>query len=308
VRLVAALGLVVLVGCSVSGCTNPLPGQSQARPTAPAWINQPFGKLGDITTDGQGNVYLTDWLRCRVEKLSPAGHLLQVFGSFSGCYNSDAPAGPYGVALDAKEDLWVSDAGTRGVAEFSPTGKVLTRWNANIDITSIAVSPTGEIVLSDVGDHGIAFFTRTGQMLRTIGSQGLGPGQFANYLFTLAYDRQGNLYVADHTDNRIQKFAPSGKPLAQFGAGQLGGFVNGLALDKAGTIYVQGSGVGIAKISPSGQVSTFISVGGGQGIAVDPSGNIWLADEDDTVTPPTTRLDEFSPSGKKLLSFSHPLA
>jgi sugar lactone lactonase YvrE len=49
-------------------------------------------------------------------------------------------------------------------------------------------------------------------------------------------------------------------------------------------------------------------VGGGQGIAVDPSGNIWLADEDDTVTPPTTRLDEFSPSGKKLLSFSHPLA
>jgi streptogramin lyase len=300
--------IIVLAGGSISGCANPVARHVTPQPTAPAWINQPFGLLGDLTTDAQGNIYLADWLKCRVEKISPTGHLLRAFGSFSGCAHSDAPQGPYGVALDKHENLWVSDAGTGQVMEFSPTGKILTRWSANINITSIAVSPRGQIVLSDVGDHGIVFFTKRGKKLRAIGSLGLGPGQFANYLFTLAYDRHGNLYVADHTGDRIQKFTPGGKPLAQYGAGQLGGFVNGLALDKAGNIYVQAAGIGIARITPGGRIRTFASVTGGQGIAVDPSGNVWFSDEGTGISPRRSRLVEYSPSGKKLQSFSHPLA
>jgi hypothetical protein len=73
-------------------------------------------------------------------------------------------------------------------------------------------------------------------------------------------------------------------------------------------VYVQAWGLGIIKISPSGHISTFIAGVTGGGIAVDPSGNVWSAEENGDLTPVTTRLVEYAPSGKKLRSFAHPLA
>src|SRR5205823_6997307 len=48
-----------------------------------------------------------------------------------------------------------------------------------------------------------------------LGGAGSGPGQF-NEQVGLAFDRSGNLYVADTWNGRIQKFGPDLAPLAQF--------------------------------------------------------------------------------------------
>jgi hypothetical protein len=74
----------------------------------------------------------------------------------------------------------------------------------------------------------------------------------------LAVDLQGNLYVADSGNNRIQKLDPEGNFLASIGRkGQGPGefqFLDGLFLDKSGRIYVTDKGTNAVRIlSPDGK-------------------------------------------------------
>jgi len=50
-----------------------------------------------------------------------------------------------------------------------------------------------------------------------VGEWGSGPGEF-RFPRGVALDTQGNIYVADAANNRIQRLSPQGEPLAQFGS------------------------------------------------------------------------------------------
>lgn len=110
----------------------------------------------------------------------------------------------------------------------------------------------------------------------------------------VAMDSAGNFYVADYGNNEIRKITPAGVVTTFAGAG--GTTFNGpagVAVDSAGNVYVadQNNNV-IEKITPAGAVSVFAgSTAGNQdgtgagakfhgpkGIAIDSSGNIWVAD------------------------------
>ena len=70
---------------------------------------------------------------------------------------------------------------------------------------------------------------------------GSDPGQF-RAPHGVAFDAQGNLYVAESAGNRIQKLSPDGEPLDQWGSlgEDPGQFfrANGVAVDGDGNIYV----------------------------------------------------------------------
>jgi tripartite motif-containing protein 71 len=122
------------------------------------------------------------------------------------------------------------------------------------------------------------------------GSNGSGDGQF-KATTGLAIDLQGNIWVADKENNRIQKFDPSGKFLAKygsFGSGD-GQFKrpSSIAVDRDGNILVADSNNNrIEKFDTSGKfLAKFGSLGSGDGqfskpeaVAADSKGNIWVSD------------------------------
>ena len=107
----------------------------------------------------------------------------------------------------------------------------------------------------------------------------------------VAVDGQGNVYVADSFNDRIQKFDSSGNYLGQWGScgsgnGQFKGPL-GVAVDGQGNVYVADTGNNrIQKFDSSGgylgQWGSYGSENGQFkypiGVAVDGKGNIYVAD------------------------------
>jgi sugar lactone lactonase YvrE len=112
----------------------------------------------------------------------------------------------------------------------------------------------------------------------------------------MAFDAQGDLFVACESSGTIDKFSPAGaKTVFATGAGQ----PFGLAIDKNGNIFVSdvasADGQRIYKYTPGGVRSTFVQ-GTGQstlifplGLAFDSTGNLYAAD--------FNRVDKFTPAG-----------
>ena len=122
------------------------------------------------------------------------------------------------------------------------------------------------------------------------GSSGTGSGQLSHPA-GVAVDAQGNIWVVDQDNDRVQKFSESGQYLASFGSsgtsnGQFGRPTS-IAIDAKGNLWVTDAGNSrVEKFSASGAyLSQFGSYGTGngqfknaEGITIDLKGSIWIAD------------------------------
>jgi sugar lactone lactonase YvrE len=135
------------------------------------------------------------------------------------------------------------------------------------------------------------------------GVLGAGSGQFRSP-DGVAVDANGNVFVADAGNDRVQKFSPNGVPLGQIaGTGASGGLLSGphgVAVDQAGFIYIADTNNNrIQKYSPAcGFVAQWGTGGTAEGqfdgpmaVAVGPTGEIHVADVGNR------RIQVFSSSG-----------
>jgi tripartite motif-containing protein 71 len=189
-------------------------------------------------------------------------------------------------------------------------------------IAGIALDGRGNLYLTEMDDDLIYEYTTSGELVRQWGGTGSGPGQLT-YPEKLAFDQQGNLYVTEFgspsfggsqgENDRIQKFSPTGAPLARWGSlgsgpGQFDGPV-GIAVDPQGNIYVADvANHRIQKLSPSGlPLTQWHTVGSGIGeytetgfdLALDASGNVYVS-EPNPSGPGTERIEKFSAAGQSL--------
>jgi sugar lactone lactonase YvrE len=154
-----------------------------------------------------------------------------------------------GLAMDDNDRLFVSDPGLRHVLVFNAAHvaeEVITEGLA--DPGALALDRENRLLyVSDIElDQVLVYDADSLKLLRKIGTTGhhhelTTPGDFARPS-GLAVDRDGNLYVCDTLNNRVEIFDADGKFISTFGKpGDGPGYFarpKGVAIDSDGHIWV----------------------------------------------------------------------
>jgi DNA-binding beta-propeller fold protein YncE len=247
----------------------------------------------------QGRIFLSDSVERFVKVFDvPQGKYFQI-----GVEGAGRLAKPLGIDVDRAGTLYVADASLRAVMIYDRDGNFLRKIGGEqmFDrISSVTVDPSGERLYAvDIGgvsseNHRVRVFeVASGKHLFDIGRRGTAPGEF-NLPRDLAVGRDGQLYVVDGGNFRVQVFDASGRFLHAFGSigKQLGNFARPkeIATDREGNVYVVDTAFGNFQIfSPEGDLLMFVGErserdGPGRymlpsGIYVDEDGRVYMVDQ-----------------------------
>jgi NHL repeat-containing protein len=243
--------------------------------------------------DSAGDVYIVDYNNNDVEKVTPSGVLSVIAGNgtagapTAGIATNSHLDGPFGVAVDGSGDVYIA---------------------SDLDCEVVKVTPAG--TLSIFAGDGTCGTPVAGTATSTSIGAPLG----------VAVDPSGNLYIADATEEAIEKVTPSGTLSIVAGIVGVSGAPTpgpatsshlyspqGVATDAAGNVYVANYDTyQVLEITSSGTLSVVAGTGsygaptagpaassaleGPYGVAVDGAGDVYIADYG------SSTIDEVTPS------------
>ena len=151
-----------------------------------------------VRIDPQDNIWVVDQMSNMVIKFDPEGRVALLLGR-----KAEA------VPVPARGQ------GAGGVAIPAPAAGQPAGVGAQTDLfnrpTDVAFDAAGNIYVADgVGNQRVAKFDKNGVFVKSWGSKGAEPGQFGTSARAIAVDAQGNVYVADSGNKRIQVFDSNG--------------------------------------------------------------------------------------------------
>jgi sugar lactone lactonase YvrE len=183
-----------------------------------------FVGIDDIAVDNTGNIYVADGSDCvrgmihckdniaRIQIFDPHGRFVTKWGK-AGNFEWDLQVFLKGIEIDSAGNVFV--VSNDNIKKYSGSGEYHNDWGGGPQsgffhefetLEGISVDKAGYIYTVDSGDSdNIKKFTSEGTRISSFGKYGTGNGEF-NHPRSIAVDNDGNIYVADTGNHRIQKF------------------------------------------------------------------------------------------------------
>jgi N-acetylneuraminic acid mutarotase len=277
--------LIIPLGHIASQAGNGVLGYSgDGGPAASAEFSSPTG----VAVDSSGNLYIVDADNNRIRKVTAStGIITTVAGNGTAGYSGDGGAAtsaeldtPFGVAVDASGNLYIVDVNNDRIRKVTASTGIITTvagngtWGYSGDggtATSaelfspfgVAVDASGNLYIADSGNNRIRKVTASTGIITTVagngtggytGDSGVATGAELNSPYGVAVDASGNIYIVDSGNNRIRKVTAS----------------TGVITTMAGN--------GTAGYSGDSGAGTSAELNSPFGVAVDASGNLYIAD------------------------------
>jgi streptogramin lyase len=206
----------------------------------------------DIAVSPDGENFVVDVGNDRVQYWVQDSFILEWDGS-----EGEAFASPVSIAMDDDGFLFVGDNALQNIQKFDRFGGFYTSWGSSgsgdgqfmnpLGIAATGSDDTAVVYIADTGNHRIQKFDGNGNFTTKWGrnggdgTSGSADGEFDSP-YGVAVDADGNVYVADTGNNRIQKFDSDGNFITKWGScgcdeGEFN-FPRGVAVDIAGDVYV----------------------------------------------------------------------
>jgi len=273
------------------------------------------GQLGNATRmifDSSNNMWLSDegasggTSNHRIQKFDISGNFLMKFGS-GGTGNTNFRT-PYGPVFDSEGNLYVADFNNDLVKKFTNTGTFIRSFGSygyqagELDgPIGVAVDNSGNVYVVEQNNLRIQKFNSAGVSQATRGAlvtwSKTDTGFFNEPWGIVAHPPNGNVYVVDKTNNRIQKFDASFSfiwSVGSLGSGDASfNAPRRIAIDISENIYVTDTTNHTVKVfNSSGSFLRRIGSGFGNnngqfnnpiGIAVDTSFNVYISDANNRI-------------------------
>ena len=236
-RRIHAVLVCGLMLCAGPGLAQNVAGPARAKAATPEipfdsvpnFFKLPAGLyLGEgtgVATNSKGHVFIfTRSGETRLFEFDQTGAFVKEFGAGSYSFSF-----AHAVRVDKDDNIWAVDEGTNVITKFSPDAKILMVLGKRPDPleqlslmpgggqysgankpysfhreTDVAWDAQGNIFVSDgYGDSRVVKYDKNGRFIKSAGTRGNGPGQL-NLPHTMATDAQGNVYVGDRGNARVQ--------------------------------------------------------------------------------------------------------
>ncbi len=261
-------------------------------PATNAFLNFPEG----ITIDGSGDVLVADTGNAEARRFKVGGNINSL-GQLQG-------GAPFGATVDQAGNFYLTaeepsfpselpqvlkigpDGTTAVIAGNGPDGFSGDGGPATLAVFNtpqgVAVDAAGNIYVADYGNHRVRKIDTTGT-INTIAGNGKvqfsgdnGPATSAGMdPFDLALDSAGDILVVDQLNNRIRKIAPNNTITTVVGTGVPGysgdggpaaeallKLPSGIALDSSGNMYIADEGnAAVRRVTSSGLITTIAGNG-----------------------------------------------